>query len=133
MEYFIRFILDLVSDEFYQYLSPVPIKYYFLNGGCLELAKVLKHYYPEGQYVLNEEKNHIAFLYQEQVYDANGIAEKSNWEIVNDINKLEDYYGNKDIYFEHLLPHQAILNELNEIDMSIIKKLSKTNNEMNFL
>ena len=59
--------------------------------------------------------------------------EKSNWEIVNDINKLEDYYGNKESYFEHFLPHQAILNELNEIDMSIIKKLAKTDNEMNFL
>ena len=129
MEYFIRFILDLVSDEFYQYLSPVSIKYYFLNGGCLELAKVLKHYYPEGQYVLNEEKNHIAFLYQEQVYDASGIVEKSNWEIVNDINKLEDYYGNKEIYFEHLLPHQAILKEIDEIDANIVKKMQKKINK----
>lgn len=125
MEYFIKFILDLVSDEFYQYVSPVPIKYYFLNGGCLELAKVLKHYYPEGQYVINEQKNHIAFLYQEQVYDANGVAEKVNWEIVNNVSDLEDYYGNKDIYFEHLLPHQAILKELNEIDKNIMKKLVK--------
>lgn len=125
MEYFIKFILDLVSDEFYQYVSPVPIKYYFLNGGCLELAKVLKHYYPEGQYVINEQKNHIAFLYQEQVYDANGVAEKANWEIVNNVSDLEDYYGNKDIYFEHLLPHQAILKELNEIDKNIMKKLVK--------
>ena len=125
MEYFIKFILDLVNDEFYQYVSPVPIKYYFLNGGCLELAKVLKHYYPEGQYVINEQKNHIAFLYQEQVYDANGVAEKANWEIVNNVSDLEDYYGNKDIYFEHLLPHQAILKELNEIDKNIMKKLIK--------
>ena len=125
MEYFIKFILDLVSDEFYQYVSPVPIKYYFLNGGCLELAKVLKHYYPEGQYVINEQKNHIAFLYQEQVYDANGVAEKANWEIVNNVSDLEDYYGNKDIYFEHFLPHQAILKELNEIDKNIMKKLVK--------
>ncbi len=125
MEYFIKFILDLVSDEFYQYVSPVPIKYYFLNGGCLELAKVLKHYYPEGQYVINEQKNHIAFLYQEQVYDANGVAEKANWEIVNNVSDLEDYYGNKDIYFEHLLPHQAILKELNEIDKNVMKKLVK--------
>ena len=125
MEYFIKFILDLVSDEFYQYVSPVPIKYYFLNGGCLELAIVLKHYYPEGQYVINEQKNHIAFLYQEQVYDANGVAEKANWEIVNNVSDLEDYYGNKDIYFEHLLPHQAILKELNEIDKNIMKKLVK--------
>ena len=125
MEYFIKFILDLVSDEFYQYVSPVPIKYYFLNGGCLELAKVLKHYYPEGQDVINEQKNHIAFLYQEQVYDANGVAEKANWEIVNNVSDLEDYYGNKDIYFEHLLPHQAILKELNEIDKNIMKKLVK--------
>ncbi len=128
MEYFIKFILDLVNDEFYQYLSPVSAKYYFLNGGCLELAKVLKSYYPEGQYVINSQKNHIAFLYQNQIYDANGIAEKANWEIINNINEFEDYYGNKDIYFKHLPPNQAILQELKEIDMNIIKKLSKTNN-----
>ena len=125
MEYFIQFILDLVSDEFYQYLSPVPVKYYFLNGGCLELAKVLKHYYPEGDYVINDRKDHIAFLYQEQVYDANGIAEESNWEIINHLEELEDYYGNKEIYFEHLLPHQAILKEFDEIDASIVKKMQK--------
>lgn len=125
MEYFIQFILDLVSDEFYQYLSPVSVKYYFLNGGCLELAKVLKHYYPEGEYVINEQKNHIAFLYQEQVYDANGIAEESNWEIINHLGELEDYYGNKEIYFEHYLPHQAILKELHEIDCNVIKKMQK--------
>ena len=129
MENFIQFILDLVSDEFYQYLSPVPVKYYFLNGGCLELAKVLKHYYPEGDYVINDQKNHIAFLYQKQVYDANGIAEESKWEIVHLLSELEDYYGNKEIYFEHLLPHQAILKEIDEIDANIVKKMQKKINK----
>lgn len=129
MENFIQFILDLVNDEFYQYLSPVLVKYYFLNGGCLELAKVLKHYYPEGDYVINDQNNHIAFLYQKQVYDANGIAEESKWKIIHHLSELEDYYGNKEIYFEHLLPHQAILKEINEIDPNIVKKMQKKINK----
>ena len=94
-----------------------------------QYQQVLKHYYPEGDYVINDRKDHIAFLYQKQVYDANGIAEESKWEIVHHLSELEDYYGNKEIYFEHLLPHQAILKEIDEIDANIVKKMQKKINK----
>ena len=124
MEYFIRFILDLVSDEFYQYLSPVPIKYYFLNGGCLELAKVLKHYYPAGKIIINEKRNHILFLYQDKLYDATGELKLDTYEEIKDINLIEDYIGNKEVRFERKQPHHAIIEELESIHDNYVKKLT---------
>ncbi len=125
MEEFIQFILELVDDEFFQFIASVPSKYYFLNGGCLELAKVLKYYYPEGKIVINEERNHIAFCYQNTVYDANGISKEKTWQEIEDILYIEDLIGNKEIYFEKKKPSEAIIQEIKKIDMSHIKNLTK--------
>lgn len=128
MEEFISFILDLVDDEFYQYLDYQNARYYFLNGGCLELVKVLMHYYPSGKVVINDKYNHIAFLYNGNIYDATGLVKEGKFSILENIEEADDYLGRGEIRFEHKRPNQAIIEELNKIDISFIHKLVKSSN-----
>lgn len=124
IEELINFIIDLVNDEFSRFLSPVHARYYFLNGGCLELAKVLKHYYPAGKIIINEKRNHILFLYQDKLYDATGELKLDTYEEIKDINLIEDYIGNKEVRFERKQPHHAIIEELESIHDNYVKKLT---------
>lgn len=124
MEEFIYFILDLVDDEFSRFLYPFRAQYYFLNGGCLELAKVLKHYYPTGKIVINGNRNHILFLYQGDTYDATGKVKLNPYEEVMDMSLIEDFIGNHEIKFEGKMPHDAIIEELTQINDNYIKKLT---------
>ena len=124
IEELINFIIDLVNDEFSRFLSPVHARYYFLNGGCLELAKVLKHYYPAGKIIINEKRNHILFLYQDKLYDATGELKLYTYEEIKDINLIEDYIGNKEVRFERKQPHHAIIEELESIHDNYVKKLT---------
>ena len=95
IERFIEFIVDLANDELYEKLDG-NAKYYFLNGGCYELAKVLKKYIPNSKIVINNESDHCAILYNGKIYDASGIIEgRSNFKIANneDIEYMEDKFG----------------------------------------
>ena len=124
IEELINFIIDLVNDEFSRFLYPVHARYYFLNGGCLELAKVLKHYYPACKIIINEKRNHILFLYQDKLYDATGELKLNIYEEIKDINLIEDYIGNKEVRFERKQPHHAIIEELESIHDNYVKKLT---------
>lgn len=125
MEQFIDFILELVDDEFYQYLDSIPAQYYFLNGGCIEFAKILKYYYPNGTFVIDQNKDHVAFLYENTIYDATGIVKEGKWNIVKNLDIIENTLGNTEIKFENKTPHIAIINEISQINPDYIKKISK--------
>ncbi len=123
IEELINFIIDLVDDEFSRFLYPFRAQYYFLNRGCLELAKVLKHYYPTGKMVINDHRNHILFLYQGDIYDATGKVKLNTYEEVIDMSLIENFIGNHEIKFEGKMPHDAIIEELTQINDDYIKKL----------
>ena len=60
---FIEFIVDLANDELYEKLDG-DARNYFLNGGCYELAKIVKKYVDRCQIVINKSNDHCAILYQ---------------------------------------------------------------------
>ena len=113
---FIDFINDLVNDEF-DYFLDCDSKYYFTNGGCLEFAKILNHYYKNGEMVINKEYNHIALKIDNKIYDAYGIVTWTDYELIKeeDIKMLEAYNDNYEILFEHKKPSIAVINEIAQI------------------
>ena len=56
----------------------------FRNGSCIKLAMILKHIYPEG--IILYDDNHAIFEYGGQYYDIGGFAVKNENHI-----PLEDY------------------------------------------
>lgn len=71
----IAFIIDLFNDEFSQYIDNIDSLWYFSHGGCYELAKIVKHYFPESQYVMRKDFNHCAVLLEGKIYDVfDGIS-----------------------------------------------------------
>ena len=95
IEYFVRFIIDLANDELYEHLDG-NAEYYFLNGGCYELAKILKKYIENSKIVINKSFDHCGILYNGKIYDASGIVEEiSDFAIASDedIKYMEDRFG----------------------------------------
>ena len=71
----IAFIIDLFNDEFSQYIDNIDSLWYFSHGGCYELAKILKHYFPNSQYVMRKDFDHCAVLLEGRIYDVfDGIS-----------------------------------------------------------
>ena len=54
---------DDIKKLFDNYLDGIPSRYYFLNGGCLEFVKILKHFIPNLEYVISKDKNHLELQY----------------------------------------------------------------------
>ena len=71
----IAFVIDLFNDEFSQYIDNIDSLWYFSHGGCYELAKIVKHYFPESQYVMRKDFDHCAVLLEGKIYDVfDGIS-----------------------------------------------------------
>ena len=66
---FITFTIDLFNDEFSSYIDYVDSVYYFSNGGCYELAKIIKHYFPDAKFVMQNDYRHCGVLYEGKIYD----------------------------------------------------------------
>ena len=95
IEKFIEFIVDLANDELYERLDG-NAKYYFQNGGCYELAKVVREYVPNSKYVIRNDNNHCGIFYNGKMYDADGIIKDiSKFKIANkdDVEYMEDRFG----------------------------------------
>ena len=43
---------------------------FFERGGCYDLAKVIKHYFPSCEYAVRNDNEHVATLYKGKLYDA---------------------------------------------------------------
>lgn len=122
---FINFINELVDDEFSEYLD-VPARYYFLHGGCLELAKVLRYYIPESTMAINENGDHIAIKYRNNLYDGTGKIEAPErfFELNDDdVLYLSDYLGRNEIKFERKSVDNAIIQELEQCSGNYVKNL----------
>lgn len=73
---FIEFIIDLVNenDIFYNNTN-IDSRYYFLNGGCFDLYKIVHHYFNDANAWIRKDLKHCAIEYQGKLYDASGIIE----------------------------------------------------------
>lgn len=123
----IKFIIPLFVDEFNIVYNKEDAIFYFLHGGCFELAKVIKHYFPSSNYALSKDFQHIAILYNEKIYDASLCLEKdeksyyntelSNFNVVTeeDINNSTVNYG-RDIFINGKTIDEAIIEEINNIE-----------------
>ena len=119
VEKFIEFIVDLANNELYERLDG-NANYYFQNGGCYELAKVVREYVPNSKIVINNSNDHCGIYYDGKMYDSSGIIEdKSKFKIANneDIKYMEDRFG---------IPEKENING-GKISDFLIKELKKCN------
>ena len=80
---FIAFTIDLFNDEFSSYIDYVDSFYYFSHGGCYELAKIIKHYFPDAQFVMKNDGKHCGVLYEGKIYDVFDGLSKEQLEMFN--------------------------------------------------
>ena len=93
---FIEFIIDLTNEDDIFLGTNFNAKIYFLNGGCYELYKTVKHYFNSAECVISKNNDHCAILCGTKIYDANGIRhDVKNFKIANnnDIEYMENYFG----------------------------------------
>ena len=108
---FIEFVIDLANDDpiFYETAgNGIDAKYYFRNGGCYELYKIVKHYFPECHCMINDTLDHCAISYKDKVYDSHGeITDTTHFFEASDedIAYMERRFGLhiKTLESEHLL------------------------------
>jgi hypothetical protein len=136
---FIKFVTSVFNDEFDYCIDYVDSRYYFLNGGCFELAYIIKHYFPENtEYVMRKDNNHCAILCDEIIYDAYDgyeedelskfginkneiIKNKDDYRIISEEEILKLPFG-RNIYIEGNNVPNALIMELNNIDTVVINK-----------
>lgn len=93
---FIDFIVDLVNEFDIFYDREVDSKYYFLHGGCYELYKIVKHYFPNSQCMISKDLKHCAILYDNNIFDITGRLNNKNYFMlatVEDIRYMERCFG----------------------------------------
>lgn len=124
IEIFIEFIKQLVNDEFDYAIDYVGAEYYFLNGGCLEFAKILKNYILDSKIVINRQLNHFAICYQDHYYDVRGKIQSDDFFEVSDeyLKEYQDYYG-RNRMIENCSVDVAVIQELNNCSGNYVKKL----------
>lgn len=96
MVYFIEFVADLVSEFDIFYEQAVDSKYYFNHGGCYELYKVAKHYFPTVECAMKKDYTHCAILYNNEIFDISGKIENiEEYRLAtkDDIDYMEDRFG----------------------------------------
>jgi hypothetical protein len=94
MEYFTKdYIVDLFADLYD--LDSDQSRYYFENGGCVELAKIAHYFCPESMIMCSMPLEHCAIAYGDNLYDATGIIDSDTFNIASkeDITYMEDKWG----------------------------------------
>lgn len=93
---FIDFVVDLVNEDEAFYNNEVDSRYYFLHGGCYELYKIVKNYFPDSICLINDKLEHCAIAYGGNIYDAEGIiTDKENFHVATqeDIDYMNRKFG----------------------------------------
>ena len=85
----IRFIIPLFYEETGIAFNSDEAVDYFVSGGCYELAKIVKHYFPDTEYVVRNDHGHVAILESGTIYDAYDFYE--DWQL-KEKNIKEKYY-----------------------------------------
>lgn len=96
MEYFVKTFIPDVFADLYNVDSTMS-SYYFNHGGCYELAKIVKHCCPDSKIVIRDDNCHCAILFNDTLYDVNGIVnnkDKYGNATDEDIEYMKDRFGN---------------------------------------
>ena len=102
---FIAFTIDLFNDEFSSYID------YVSHGGCYELAKIIKHYFPDAQFVMKNDGKHCGVLYEGKIYDVfDGLSKE----------QLEEKGISEDEYIKDIKDFKVLTKEEMEESMKII-------------
>lgn len=125
---FINFVIDLGNDEMAHKLDGAHAKIYFTTGcGSLELAEIIKHYYPEGCIMVNKNVYQYGIKYSNIIYNANGIVNNvSDYRIATSDDIL---YTKETLKLEELNPYSGenipdhLINEIPKCN--ILSKLEK--------
>lgn len=66
----------------------------FLNNYCLEYYNILKKIYPNSYMVLEKNKEHIAILIDDAIYDVTGLRENNDFILADsyNINFVNSFY-----------------------------------------
>lgn len=116
----IKFVIPLFVDEFDIVDSSYGAVSFFLYGGCLELAKVVKHYYPDTKYAISKDYNHICSLDNDKLYDALDFYEDwqlKKYNIIND-KRVSDFIVLKDDEIEKMPVNYGVINYVNGVELS---------------
>ena len=132
---FIKFIIPLFAEN----CNMIEIQnnrdaiIYFTHGGCYEFAKAIKHFFKTSKFVINNNNDHIAILYNGEIYDAyNYLSEEelfnltvhnddihknlTKFEIINE-DEIEKYNNfGMNIKIEDKSIDKWIIDEINDIE-----------------
>lgn len=76
---FINFVIPLFGEESGIVEGADAAVDFFMYGGCYDLAKSIKHYFPEAEYAVRNDNEHVAILYNDKLYDAMDYYE--DWQL----------------------------------------------------
>ena len=87
----------------------------FLNEYCLEYFLILKEFYPKGKMVIEKNKDHLAILIDDVVYDVSGIRDNNLFytALESDENYVYSFY--KKFSSDEKLGLQKYLNDKSKI------------------
>lgn len=96
MDYIIESIIGLTADLYCGY-SKEDARELYLQGGCYELAKIIKDFVDGITIYINKEKDHCVFSFEGVLYDANGIVRENieNYRVASEteIKFMEKNFG----------------------------------------
>ena len=135
---FIEFIKELTDEEYSRNISYCSSKFYFKNGGCYELVKILKYFLPESEIWVSNDYKHCVFGYKGILYDIDGIVEDNSlFHVATEIDMHflndEKLYGRSEIKFDSMKPSEALIkNILNCRIEHLIEKCKYMSDEPNY-
>lgn len=123
----IKFIIPLFKESVYGYndfdfmFSDDDSVMFFLSGGCLELVKVIKHYFPDTKYAIRNDYLHFCAFYDGKLYDAMDYYEDWQLEKKNYKTKekdLSDFTIMKDEEIDKLPVEYGVINYIDGLEVS---------------
>lgn len=114
-----------ITDEDYSSKGLIDGEAYitYLNGKCYYFAYILEQLLGCGDYMINNERNHIALKVGNYIYDASGIADSHDFSLVE---------GEDLVLIENLLMGDKGEKEFNKtLSTNIINKVKNLNKDQN--
>ena len=93
---FIEFVINLVNEDYIFLEREIDATYYFIHGGCYELYKIVKNYFPNVECMIQNDFEHCAICYDGKIIDATGIREDVlNFKVatIKDIEYMDNKFG----------------------------------------
>lgn len=108
--------------------------FYFSNAGCIEMAKIIKHYFPNSNYLIRNDKKYAAILYNNEIFDVfDGVLyntlKNNNISLEKIEKKKEDFkiVGNEEFEEFSKTFGEALYYDGKTFDEAIICEIEKYN------